>query len=191
MHYERTIRRAPFDTDRRPGGKNYLRCRWCGSQLSGRKTSWCGKPQCLFEYTIRTSPGAARSAVFKRDRGVCRLCTRDCYALEQKIRQLEQRLSMQCNVKALIRLHKILRDHKVPVRIHRCLRMPEGRWTCRIDERLESFTLSYPSLWQADHIVPVAEGGGGCGLDNLRTLCLWCHRQETQRLMERLRLKCT
>lgn len=43
------------------------------------------------------------------------------------------------------------------------------------------------SLWEADHIVPVAEGGGQCDLDNLRTLCLLCHREETARLRARLR----
>jgi 5-methylcytosine-specific restriction protein A len=43
------------------------------------------------------------------------------------------------------------------------------------------------SLWDADHIVPVVEGGGQCDLDNLRTLCLPCHREETARLRLRLR----
>lgn len=43
------------------------------------------------------------------------------------------------------------------------------------------------SLWDADHIVPVAEGGGQCDLDNLRTLCLLCHREATAQLRERLR----
>ncbi len=43
------------------------------------------------------------------------------------------------------------------------------------------------SLWDADHILPVAEGGGQCDLDNLRTLCLPCHREVTAEL--RLRLK--
>jgi 5-methylcytosine-specific restriction endonuclease McrA len=33
------------------------------------------------------------------------------------------------------------------------------------------------SLWDADHIVPVAEGGGECDLSNMRTLCLKCHRR--------------
>jgi hypothetical protein len=32
-------------------------------------------------------------------------------------------------------------------------------------------------LWDADHILPVAEGGGECGLTNMRTLCLLCHRK--------------
>ncbi len=43
------------------------------------------------------------------------------------------------------------------------------------------------SLWDADHIVPVAEGGGQCDLDNLRTLCLPCHREVTADLRLRLR----
>ncbi len=43
------------------------------------------------------------------------------------------------------------------------------------------------SLWDADHILPVAEGGGQCDLDNLRTLCLPCHREATVELRLRLR----
>ena len=43
------------------------------------------------------------------------------------------------------------------------------------------------SLWDADHIRPVAEGGGQCDLENLRTLCLPCHREVTAELRRRLR----
>ena len=42
------------------------------------------------------------------------------------------------------------------------------------------------SLWDADHIVPVAEGGGACDLSNIRTLCLKCHRGATAELRKRL-----
>jgi 5-methylcytosine-specific restriction endonuclease McrA len=48
---------------------------------------------------------------------------------------------------------------------------------------------SRKSLWDADHAVPVAEGGGQCDLSNMRTLCLQCHRAATAAL--RLRLKAT
>lgn len=41
-------------------------------------------------------------------------------------------------------------------------------------------------LWDADHIVPVAEGGGECDLANMRTLCLRCHRAATAALRQRL-----
>jgi 5-methylcytosine-specific restriction protein A len=46
--------------------------------------------------------------------------------------------------------------------------------------------ISRKTLWDADHIVPVVEGGGECDLANIRTLCLVCHRQETMKLRARL-----
>lgn len=45
------------------------------------------------------------------------------------------------------------------------------------------------SLWDADHIRPVAEGGGQCDVENLRTLCLPCHREATAELRRRLRAR--
>jgi 5-methylcytosine-specific restriction protein A len=76
---------------------------------------------------------------------------------------------------------------------------------CRIDTEAEQRRLRYArgaarqnlldhwkpgrrrrkSLWDADHIVPVVEGGGECDLDNLRTLCLRCHRLATAQLRQR------
>jgi 5-methylcytosine-specific restriction endonuclease McrA len=41
------------------------------------------------------------------------------------------------------------------------------------------------SSFDMDHIVPVVEGGGACGLDNLRTLCRPCHRAVTAELAKR------
>ncbi|MEW5314172.1 MAG: hypothetical protein WDW38_005687 [Sanguina aurantia] len=36
------------------------------------------------------------------------------------------------------------------------------------------------SVWQADHIVAVYQGGGMCDLDNMRTLCTACHAEVTR-----------
>ena len=38
------------------------------------------------------------------------------------------------------------------------------------------------NLWDADHILPVCQGGGECDLENMRTLCLKCHRKITAEL---------
>ena len=61
------------------------------------------------------------------------------------------------------------------------------RWRDRRNRMME---LGLPphrqTFWDADHIVPVVEGGGECGLDNIRTLCWWCHRDETKKLRRRL-----
>ncbi len=48
---------------------------------------------------------------------------------------------------------------------------------------------SRKSLWDADHILPVAEGGGECDLHNMRTLCLKCHRSHTAALRQRLQAR--
>ena len=36
------------------------------------------------------------------------------------------------------------------------------------------------AVWHADHLVPVAQGGGECGLLNLRCLCVLCHARKTR-----------
>jgi 5-methylcytosine-specific restriction protein A len=46
-------------------------------------------------------------------------------------------------------------------------------------------SLRRKSLWDADHVVPVVEGGGECDLSNLRTLCIHCHRVMTAELRKR------
>lgn len=37
----------------------------------------------------------------------------------------------------------------------------------------------YDPNWQADHILPVHQGGGACAIDNLQTVCLDCHKLKT------------
>ncbi len=50
-------------------------------------------------------------------------------------------------------------------------------------------TITRRTLWDADHIVPVVEGGGACDLSNIRTLCLICHREATKQLRDRLSVR--
>lgn len=40
----------------------------------------------------------------------------------------------------------------------------------------------FDSDWQADHIIPVKEGGGATGLHNFQTLCVECHKEKTYKL---------
>lgn len=41
------------------------------------------------------------------------------------------------------------------------------------------------TLYDADHIVPVVEGGGGCDVSGVQTLCVWCHRSKTAGMNKR------
>lgn len=64
----------------------------------------------------------------------------------------------------------------------------------RTNAWLLGFTLRFKqyrrlkSLWEADHIVAVVEGGGSCTLENLRTLCSPCHKAVTKALMGRIKM---
>lgn len=44
-------------------------------------------------------------------------------------------------------------------------------------------------LFDIDHIKPVVENGGCCGLENLRLLCIPCHKKVTAELRTRLASK--
>ena len=67
------------------------------------------------------------------------------------------------------------------------LHLKRLRGTARLKALKEwGITRSRKSLWDADHILPVAEGGGECDITNLRTLCLKCHRMSTSELRKRL-----
>jgi 5-methylcytosine-specific restriction endonuclease McrA len=66
------------------------------------------------------------------------------------------------------------------------LRRSRGSHRQRLLARWGLKRMNRKSLWDADHIVPVAEGGGECDVDNLRTLCLACHRHQTLELRQRL-----
>ena len=67
------------------------------------------------------------------------------------------------------------------------LRRARGTHKLKLLQRWGLKSVSRKTLWDADHIVPVVEGGGECDLDNIRTLCLVCHREQTAALRKRLR----
>jgi len=118
----------------------------------GRLT-WCSDT-CVDEYWIRANAQEVRRIVLKRDMGVCALCRIDAE-----------------------RLFRIMR-HAARI-----------LWAAPYYKRLGAAVMLKPlgnfgafggSFWQPDHILPVAEGGGQCGLSNYRTLCTPCHLAETK-----------
>ena len=119
---------------------------------------------CLRRYRVLSAPGAAREAIFALERGVCQLCKLDTHALLQALRAEPS--------------------------VHERARMLEAVGT--FGERRVAAVAMNPragDLWQADHIVPVSEGGGEADLENYRTLCDPCHAAETAALRARLKAK--
>jgi 5-methylcytosine-specific restriction endonuclease McrA len=111
------------------------------------------------EWRLRSDPGYLREKVLERDRGVCAACGLDCLQAERDLR----RLRGAARLKALM------------------------DWGFGARARAVTRAVTRKTLWDADHIVPVVEGGGECDLENIRTLCLKCHRVATAALRARRR----
>lgn len=152
---QRYLTEAPYDKVRaeykRKHKKTLKMCRWCGTtKLPPRKRCWCSTT-CVNEFLIRRSGSFARALVRKRDKGVCAICGLDTYKLRRGLyKKHAQRSKMW------------------------------GRSNLKLRKAIRALGFQYSrSFWEMDHIKAVHEGGGCCGLENLRTLCVPCHKQVT------------
>jgi len=146
------------------------------------------------EWRVRTDPQFARSQVYRRDRGVCARCGLDTEYLRQTAEWLSRlaerrwhftkdctgnwpRMALEYDA------IKVSGDQRAAAALEQLTlaylgyRDRRSRWSMP--------SLQTDHLWEADHILPVSEGGGECGLEGLRTLCLPCHRAATRQLMHR------
>ncbi len=66
------------------------------------------------------------------------------------------------------------------------MRMPFGERMRELRRLIEEGVIhkKRKSWWEADHILPVVEGGDS-NLENMRTLCIPCHRGVTAELRQR------
>jgi len=149
-------------------------CCWCGGNLpnaslrKGVQSTYCSH-ECAEEGRLRRggmyASSRIRQQLFSLEAGVCQICGVDAHALFLRIQALQpvQRLSALQDVKWI--------SPKSSRALNRLLQNPKE---C--------------DFWQADHKIPVMEGGGSCGLDNFRTLCTPCHNNETEHQRSRNRL---
>lgn len=127
-------------------------CRWCYNPVPKGRRTFCS-PEYVHEHKVRSDIAYLRKQVFTRDRGVCDTCKLDTHALYLRVLEVGPKKGIQL----------LVSDYKVPHgRAQRVF-----RWGT--------------ALWDCDHIVPVSLGGGGCGLEGVRTLCVACHLSETKR----------
>ena len=126
-------------------------CRWCKNIVSPPRRTFCS-PECVHEYRIRTSSSYLRLCVFKRDNGICDICNTDTKKITKEI------------LKASNEEEEIEIKNKYNIHFKRKV------WKKKYGG----------GLWDADHINCVKDGGGECGLDNLRTLCIQCHKLRTK-----------
>ena len=138
-------------------------CRQCGIEVPAGRRTFCSHV-CVHKWKLASDPGYCRFLVFQRDGGVCAVCGVDTEDLRVRLSGLFQ----QYNTGRWWRYSY----HPEIAAFLRWLGITPSRWP--------------GSLWDADHIIPVVEGGGGCDLDNYRTLCIPCHQQITRDLLARL-----
>lgn len=165
------------------------RCQWCGTHdIPKGRRSWCSQ-ECVEEYLLRSSGEHIRQAVYRRDKGVCAICGRDADTeyrawreQHKEIYRLADRLFQSSRFNQtwergkwrLAGNDEPLWGDLGPFRKYLLDKYAPGRWTP-----------GRQSGWDADHIIPVVEGGGGCGIDGMRTLCHPCHKDQTAALAAR------
>ena len=125
-------------------------CRWCGKGVKPPRRTMCS-PECVHELQLRTNGRYLRDCVYKRDKGICNICKNDTKKTASEALQLNTKEKEE-----FLKKYNISLKRKIWKRKHG------------------------GGLWDADHIIPVKEGGGQCGLDNLRTLCINCHKTVTK-----------
>jgi 5-methylcytosine-specific restriction protein A len=161
-------------------------CRQCQTEVpKGRKT-FCGDA-CVDAWQVKTSPSHVRNLLFRRDQGICCLCSIPtvlivswrAYALKYLV--LRYTYPAQCTPwpNGFSEAYNPFRDLT--------LWSPCFQNACEFLAQTEPYAphANRKTAWDADHIVPVVEGGGECDLDNFRTLCLKCHKEQTKLLAAR------
>lgn len=182
-----------------PTGKTLCHC-GCGNEvLPPRQT--CFSDACIRTWKQHSDPATIRRIVEARDKGICALCGVDT----------AQRAKVICETRnlwmwfAVRHARELFQAGRLPIypgftesekRYAEYRRTASERVDCSdidrwahhwVDEdvRKQFREISSGHCWEADHIVPVCEGGGGCGPEGYRTLCLQCHKAETARLAAR------
>lgn len=147
-------------------------CRGCQRPVpKGRKT-WCSDA-CVEAAILKLNPSVARTRVHQRDKGICAECGFDADKAMRILHRLEYGTGVQ---------QRFGPDY---LERRRAIALLVTHWNQPKRPRLALY-YQLPHLWEADHIVPVAEGGGACELENYRTLCIPCHRAATKALAGRL-----
>ena len=151
----------------------------CGEIPKPPRKTWFSK-KCVEEWRIKNDPGYVRALVKRRDHGICAMCGTDTVAFRAGI---ETRLTdplRHWQWWTQKRATETLPLYPTWSNALNAARRELRSWKQEIEDEWRAH-----SEWQADHILPVCEGGGQCSLENYRTLCTACHQRATAALAAR------
>ena len=186
--YTNGLRKYPHRTGRGPNGRPL--CRVCGQEVAKGRRTFCAQA-CANRYLLETDGAALRRLVFERDKGVCSICELDCDALYREHKAALKSIKARYDARVwrdgiLAKLRDDWTNSESQKQYRELMldlsREENAARTAYTHELREQGWNVWNAYWNADHIVPVCEGGGECGLDNLRTLCVKCHKKETAKL---------
>lgn len=170
----------------------------CGRRPVAPRKTWFSDA-CVQAWKQINDPATIRAAVFKRDGGICAICGIDsnkAYKEWQQSSKEWSRLKQWFSAAAWRHHQSNIREwcplqHKMVITFtnyhvdYREQTKEFARMEKTIGPNKSAWTSGRSSGWDADHIIPVIEGGGLCGLENYRTLCHPCHKKETAALAAR------
>ena len=201
--FKRKQKWGPRGTD--AAGRKLCHC-GCGKPVTPpRRTSH--SDACVKNWKERNDPATIALVLLERDRGICALCGRDTEQLRRQCMRINRPAEPDVHEIAVgMGYQHAYDDHesgygwcgRVRADVESAYETAMyfyGRevslpWLCWQEElNRECANLGFPDVtrrwWEADHIVPVIEGGGGCGPEGYRTLCVPCHKAETAKLAAR------
>lgn len=160
-------------------------CTWCGEPVGKGRQTWCSEA-CVEAFRLRCDPAFIRGHIERTRPLVCAICGRDIAwlkSLEPRAKKAWYALDYQPS--------RCRRGHLLINRRGRRNRRRQERWArlwnYALTRSIRSWmaTRGLAGIWEADHVVPVVEGGGLAPPDGYRILCIPCHRAETAALAAR------
>lgn len=164
---DKAIRDAPLER----GPHGLPMCRWCHGPVFPPRQTFC-QIKCISEWRIRSDPSYREFMVEERDHGVCAECGLDTIRLMKELKEKWGSIPFPKGGGA--------KESKVMARKFEQTELQEVGVTFKQFQARNR-------LYDIDHVVPVALGGGSAGLDNLVTLCVPCHKRKTKKDMVEIR----
>lgn len=162
-----------------PNGRK-LCCCGCGREVGPRRSSSYGK-ECVDWWKSHSDMTHIRWQVRQRDGGVCACCSSDTEALRGKWKRQMVEWYQERQQSAIAGSAALNFRMEYWENIFRVFHDSPG-----FPKPPTGFPAKDRAWWEADHRIPVSEGGGGCTFNGYRTLCLPCHKRETKALAARL-----
>lgn len=177
----------------------------CGQLVKPPRRNWYSDA-CVEKWKSFNDPGYIRRQLKERDKGICVICGCDADKELKRWQEAEQEIERMLGwFTSHWRIHGYQWDDRrrrwLPNQDREIDWKEVGAWRKKTKKRWSDnpgFNTGDVGVgrrrrrrsgWDADHIIPVIEGGGLCTVDGYRTACQPCHKRATAELAKRRALR--